>query len=200
MELPQNLLQTFACVASEKKTSSQKWSCLKIYGKLSPVQHQKKNHFLPKWSCLKIYGKLLLVQNQKKKLPHKNGVATKFMANFCLCSLRKKTFYQKWSQQKIYGKLLPVQHQKKNPSSQKWSCLKIYGKLLLVQNKTKKTFPKKWSCHKIYCKLLLVQHQKKKLSSKNGVDTQFIVNFSLCSIRKKPFPPKIKLSQNLLQM
>jgi hypothetical protein len=33
MELPQNLLQTFACVVSEKKTSSRKWSCLKIYCK-----------------------------------------------------------------------------------------------------------------------------------------------------------------------
>ena len=33
MELPQNLWQNFACVASEKKTSSQKWSCHKIYGK-----------------------------------------------------------------------------------------------------------------------------------------------------------------------
>ena len=33
MELPQNLLQSFACVASEKKTFSQKWSCLKIYCK-----------------------------------------------------------------------------------------------------------------------------------------------------------------------
>ena len=34
MELPQNLWQAFACVESEKKTFSQKWSCLKIYGKL----------------------------------------------------------------------------------------------------------------------------------------------------------------------
>jgi hypothetical protein len=34
MELPLNLWQTFACVASEKKTFSQKWSCHKIYGKL----------------------------------------------------------------------------------------------------------------------------------------------------------------------
>ena len=42
MELPQNLWQTFACVASEKK------------------------------------------------LPPKNGVASKFMAKFCLCSIRKK--------------------------------------------------------------------------------------------------------------
>ena len=30
MELLQNLWQTFACVASEKKTFSKKWSCLKI--------------------------------------------------------------------------------------------------------------------------------------------------------------------------
>ena len=41
MELPLHLWQTFACVASEKKTSYQKWSCLKIYGKhkifLTPV-------------------------------------------------------------------------------------------------------------------------------------------------------------------
>ena len=37
MELPQNLLQTFACVTSEKKTSYQKWSCFKIYGNLLPV-------------------------------------------------------------------------------------------------------------------------------------------------------------------
>ena len=56
MELPQNLWQTFACVASEKK------------------------------------------------LPPKNGVATKFIANFCLCSIRKKTFSQKWSCHKIYCK------------------------------------------------------------------------------------------------
>ena len=53
MELPQNSLQTFACVASEKN--------------LSP----------------------------------KNGVASKFLANFCLCSIRKKSFSQKGSCLKI---------------------------------------------------------------------------------------------------
>jgi hypothetical protein len=58
MELPQNLLQTFACVASEKN----------------------------------------------QKLSTKNRVATKFIANFCLCSRRKKTFSQKWSCHKIYCK------------------------------------------------------------------------------------------------
>ena len=79
MELVQNLLQTFACIASEKK----------IY---------------QKWSCLKIYCKILLMQYKKNKLSTKNGVATKFIANFCLCSIRKTTFSQKWSCHKIYCK------------------------------------------------------------------------------------------------
>ena len=56
MELPQNLLQNFAFVLSEKK------------------------------------------------LPTKYGVASKFIANICLCSIRKKTSYQKWSCLKIYCK------------------------------------------------------------------------------------------------
>ena len=49
MELPQNLLQSFACVASEKTTFSQKWSCLKIYCKY-------KVFFTPVYMIFK-YGK-----------------------------------------------------------------------------------------------------------------------------------------------
>ena len=56
MELSQNLWQTFACVASEKKHFLKKWSCHKIYGKLLLVASEKKT-FLKKWSCHKIYGK-----------------------------------------------------------------------------------------------------------------------------------------------
>ena len=50
MELLQNLWQTFTSVAQEK-TSYQKWSYFKIYGKLLPVQHKKK-HLLPKMELL----------------------------------------------------------------------------------------------------------------------------------------------------
>ena len=51
----------------------------------------------------------------------KNGVVTKFMANFCLCCI-KKPFYQKWSCHKIYGKLLPVM-QTKNKFSAKYGVV-----------------------------------------------------------------------------
>ena len=39
----------------------------------------------------------------------------------------------------------------------------------------------------------------KKLPTKNGVASEFIANFCLCSIRKKNFLPKMELPQNLLQ-
>ena len=84
MKLPQNLLQTFACVASEKK------------------------------------------------LPTKNGVALKFIANFCLCSIRKKHFLPKMELPQNLLQTFACVASEKNTSYQKWSCLQIYCKLLLV--------------------------------------------------------------------
>ena len=98
----------------KKQTFYQKWSW-HIYCKLLLVQ-QKKTKFLPKtelvqnflhtfvcvaeekylhqiWSCHKIYCKLLLVQHQKNL--SSNGVVTKFIANFCLCKIRKTKFLPK---------------------------------------------------------------------------------------------------------
>ena len=58
MELSQNLLQTFACVASEKQNFSQKWSCHKIYCKCKIFlicvhmifKYSKQFRFSQKWS------------------------------------------------------------------------------------------------------------------------------------------------------
>ena len=73
MELPQNFLQTFACVASEKN--------------FLPKMELPQN-FLQTFPC---------VASGKNQISPRNGVATKFMANFCLCSIRKKTSSQKLS-------------------------------------------------------------------------------------------------------
>ena len=81
MELPQNLLQTFAYVAS-------------------------------------------------KKLPTKNGVASEFIANFCLCSIKKNFLPEVELPQNLLQTFAYVASKK--TSYQKWSCLKIYCKLLLV--------------------------------------------------------------------
>ena len=57
MELPQNLWQTFACVASEKK------------------------NFLPKMELPQNLWQTFACVALEKKLPPRNGVASKFMAN-----------------------------------------------------------------------------------------------------------------------
>ena len=57
MELSQNLLQTFACVASEKK------------------------NFLPKMELSQNLLQTFACVASEKKLSHKNGVVTKYIAN-----------------------------------------------------------------------------------------------------------------------
>ena len=63
MELSQNLWQTFACVASKK--------------------------ILPKKELSQNLWQTFACVASEKKLSPKNGVVTKFMANFCLFSTEK---------------------------------------------------------------------------------------------------------------
>ena len=107
MELPQNLFQTFACVESEKKT------------------------FFPKMEVQQNLWQVFACVASEKSVSPPNGVATKFMANVCLCKLRKNTSSQKWGCYKIYGKFYLCRIRKKT-SSQKWGCYKIHGKFLPV--------------------------------------------------------------------
>ena len=56
MELPQNLLQTFACVASEKKFVPKMELPQNLLQTFACVASDKKISY-QKWSCLKIYCK-----------------------------------------------------------------------------------------------------------------------------------------------
>ena len=108
MELSQNLWQTFACVASEKKSS-------------------------------------------------KNGVVTKFMANVCLCSIRKKN------------------PQKMELSQNVWQTFASVA--------SKKNFPQKMELSQNLWQTFTSVASKKNFPQKNGVVTKFMANFCLCSIR-----------------
>ena len=123
-----------------------------------------------KWSRYK-NCKLLIVR--KYKLSTKNGVATKFQANFCLCSFKRKNILTKKVAIKSSSKVLLVWH--KETSNQKWSK----------------------NLHNFRVNFCLCS-KRKKSPPKNGVATKFMANFCLCSIRKKS-PPKMEMLQNLWQ-
>ena len=114
----------------------------------------------------------------QKKLSPTNGVATKFMANFCLCSPEKKHFLPQMElPQNLWQTFACVASEKKLPPKNGVAtkfmakfCMcstekNFLPKMELPQNlwqsfacvaSEKKTSSQKWSCHKIYGKILLV--------------------------------------------
>ena len=152
MELPQNLWQTFACVASKKNFPQEMklpQNLLQTFACIGSENHFPQNMELPQ-NLLQTFACVL--RSIINTLSSKYGVTTKFMANFCLCSI-KKNFPRKME---LPQNLLHT-----------FTC-----------SIRKKKFLKKWSCHKNYCKLLLAISEK-KLSTKNGVATNFIATFYL---------------------
>ena len=87
-----------------------------------PVAHLRFNDGAKLWISFKLCFKTniflscilekYIVKGQcslrNNKLSTKNGVGTNIIANFCLCSIRKKNPSRIWGCHKIYGKLLPL--------------------------------------------------------------------------------------------
>ena len=106
-------------------------------------------------------------------LPTKNGVASKFCANFYLCSLRKK---------------LPT----KNGVASKF-CANFYLCSIRKKLPTKNGVASKFRENFYLCSI------RKKLPTKNGVASKFCANVYLCGIGKN-FLPKMELPQFFVQM
>ena len=119
-------------------------------------------------------GILFRCSIKEKKLPTKNGVASKFMANFCLCSTRKKNSTKNGVATKSMANF----------------CLRSIRKKLSTKNGVATKFMATF----YLCSI------RKKHSTKYGVATKFMANFCLCCIRKTNFLPKLELLQNLWQM
>jgi hypothetical protein len=149
-------METFYLCNIRKKPFYQEWSCYKFISRSAHTNNQYESqifttnflfiYFLSTFTGTEgfVPGHVLLPLSWDKgtpgqenffvprDVPSRGNASTNFMANFCLCSIRKKLPPKNGVASKFMANVYLRSIRNKKTFSQNRSCLKIYGNFLPV--------------------------------------------------------------------